>query len=409
MPGLDSVGTAGIVPRILAVIRELRELNSLDAILDRLLLAARQMVRADAGTLFLVEGDRLVFSYVHNDSLFSSDEVTRHVYLNASLPMDGTSIAGTAAAGGQAVVIDDAYSLDSDGRLRFNGSFDARTGYHTRSVAALPLTTTRGRVIAVMQLINPADAAGRPRTFAPDDLDSLSLLADQAATAIETGLLTEEFILRMNKMAELRDPAETGAHVKRVGAYAAEVYHAMAARDGLPVPELKRRKDMIRIAAMLHDVGKVGISDTILKKPGRLTPAEHDVVKRHTLYGARLFANPSSELDAVVRDVVLHHHQRFDGTGYPGRNDDIEGESATGRPALAGEAIPLAARITALADVYDALVSVRVYKPPFDEAEVEALLREQAGFHFDPAVLAAFFSIKDVIVAIREKYGEQSS
>jgi hypothetical protein len=390
--------------RILEIIKSLRELKSLDAILDRLLLKARRLVHADAGTIFLVEDRTLVFSYVHNDSLFSTNDVSRHVYLNARLPIDGTSLAGYTARTNQPVVIDDAYAIDPALPVTFNASFDSRAGYRTRAVVSLPLVSTRNRVIAVLQVLNPINEAGAPVLFSPDDLGCLCLLADQAAVAIETALVTEDFILRMGRMAELRDPGETGAHVKRVGAYAAEIYHVMAGRFGLPPRELKRRKDMMRIAAMLHDVGKVGISDKILNKPGPLTDAEYEIMKRHTVLGAGLFTNPSCEIDVWTRDVVLNHHQRFDGSGYPDEAPGPTGEAAAGKQQRAGEDISLPARITAVADVYDALVSRRVYKPPFEQEDAAAILRQEAGRHFDPAVVEAFFSIQDVVMAIREKY-----
>lgn len=395
------------IVRIQEIMRGLRELHCLDAILDRLLLEARRLVRADAGTIFLVEGRSLLFSYVHNDSLFSSDDVTRHVYLDASLPIDADSLAGHVARSGQALAIDDAHALDPDREFHFNASFDARTGYRTRAVAALPVMSTRGKVLAVLQCINPADPGGGPVGFSDDDMALLGLLADQAAAVIETGLLTQEFVLRMGRMAQLRDAAETGAHVKRVGAYAAEIYHALAARrGGLKPRELKRQKDMLRLAAMLHDVGKVGIADEILGKPGKLTPGEFEVMKRHTLLGARLFASPSSEGDAAALDVALHHHQRFDGTGYPGQVEPPFSGEASGNPPLAGTDIPLFARITALADAYDALLSRRVYKPPFSEQRALAILRGESGRHFDPEVVEAFLSIQDVLGAIRNKYRE---
>lgn len=395
------------VLRILDIMKNVRELRTLDAILDRLLLEARRLVGADAGTIFLVDGDSLVFSYVHNDSLFSADAVNRHVYRDARLPIDATSLAGHAARYGRPVVIDDAHALPEDGTLRFNASFDARTGYRTRAVATLPLIGLRARVVAVLQMINPMDASGAPRRFTPEDLAVLGLLADQATAAIEAGLVTEEFILRMARMAEMRDAGETGAHVRRVGAYAAEISHALSAREGLPARELKHRKDMTRLAAMLHDVGKVGIADEILGKPGPLTPGEFEAMKRHTLLGARLFSNPASEIDAAALEVALHHHQRFDGTGYPGRVTDPFTAGVSGNPPLAGTDIPLAARITALADVYDALVSRRVYKAPYPEEAALAILIQESGRHFDPRVVEAFFAIHDVILAIRERYREE--
>ena len=390
-----------IVFQILQITKSLRELKSLDSILDRLLLEARRLVGADAGTIFLVEGSDIVFSYVHNDSLFSAAEVNRHVYLDARLPIDGTSLAGYVARTGKVMVIEDAYAIDPSLPVTFNVSFDERTGYRTRAVAALPLVSSQGRTVAVIQLLNPTSPAGDPVTFDESHIGCLSLLADQAAAAVEVGLVTEQFILRMSRMAELRDPGETASHVRRVGAYCAEIYHTIVGRGDLPERELKRRKDMMRIAAMLHDVGKVGISDKILGKPGRLTAEEYQVMQQHTVLGAGLFDPPSSEMDAWARDVALHHHQRYDGNGYP-----VTAEAPSGCGSLAGEGIPLAARITSVADVYDALVSKRVYKPPMLHEEACDILRRDSGSSFDPTVLEAFFSIQDVVLAIRSKYAE---
>jgi response regulator RpfG family c-di-GMP phosphodiesterase len=169
--------------------------------------------------------------------------------------------------------------------------------------------------------------------------------------------------------------------------------------------EIKRTKDIVRLAAMLHDVGKVGIADAILKKPGKLTREEFATMQWHTVFGAALFANATSELDEMCRDIALHHHQKWNGRGYPGDVglDFQQVEELNLRP-LSGEEIPLVARITALADVYDALCSKRSYKEPWPEEKVEAILREDSGTHFDPAVVEAFFEIRETILAIRKKF-----
>ncbi|HCY84038.1 MAG TPA: metal-dependent phosphohydrolase, partial [Desulfobacteraceae bacterium] len=161
---------------------------------------------------------------------------------------------------------------------------------------------------------------------------------------------------------------------------------------------------------------KVGIDDSILKKPDKLTDEEYAVMQRHPIHGAALFTNPTSELDRMSRDISLYHHERWDGTGYPGRIPHIDllfkngGRTDndlawTGTP-LKGKQIPLAARITALADVYDALSSRRSYKSPWPEKKVFQCIRSDSGRHFDPEVVAAFFEIQDVIRAIRELYDD---
>lgn len=398
------------VARILDLFSSLRELTSLDAILERILSEARRLSRAEAGTVFLREGGSLAFSFVQNDRLAGSRHVTEAVYQNACLPIDGDSIAGHVAHTGQTVVIDDVRSIPPDAPFRFNTAFDERSGYQTRSILTLPVINSRGAVVAVMQLIN-ALGSGRSRRkvgpFSSEAADFVALLAHHAAAAIEAGLMTREMVLRMVRMAEMRDPSETGPHVQRVGAYAAEIYQALATARGEDAGVLKRTKDRIAVAAMLHDVGKVGVPDGILKKPGPLSAEERRIMCRHTWHGADLFRDATSELDAMAADIAAHHHQKFDGTGYPDWSaDPFPGSmpGLAGPTPLRGRAIPLAARIVALADVYDALTSRRVYKPAWSDAEARAYIAGASGTHFDPEVVSAFFSLGKMVQSVRERY-----
>ncbi|WP_246287791.1 HD domain-containing phosphohydrolase [Desulfolutivibrio sulfoxidireducens] len=398
------------VARILELFSSLRELTSLDAILERILSEARRLSRAEAGTVFLREGGGLAFSFVQNDRLAGSRHVTEMVYQNASLPIDGSSIAGYVAQTGRTVVIDDVRAIPPDAPFRFNTAFDERSGFLTRSTLTLPVINSRGAVVAVMQLINALGSGGRRGRvgpFPPAAADYVALLAQHAAAAIEAGLMTREMVLRMVRMAELRDPSETGPHVQRVGAYSAEIYQALATARGIDAGTLKRTKDRIAVAAMLHDVGKVGVPDGILKKPGPLSSEERRIMRRHTWHGAALFRDPASELDAMAADIAAHHHQRFDGTGYPGWSADPPQGPTPDREDMApllGKAIPLAARIVALADVYDALTSRRVYKPAWSDEEARAYIAGASGTHFDPEVVTAFFSLGGMVTAVRERY-----
>lgn len=396
------------VSHILNVFAGLKELKGLDAILDKILAESRKLAGADAGTIFLVKDGELHFSHVHNETLLKAEDINQHIYLNATLPIDENSIAGYAAARGEILSFDDAYKIDPAYPCRLNTSFDEKTGYRTMSMLTLPVMNSQRKVTAVMQIINATDDSGRHIPFSAEAKTYISLMANHAASAIETGIMTNELVLRMIRMAEMRDPSETGAHVQRVGAYCAEIFHKLAQRRGMPADELKRRKDLVRIASMLHDVGKVGVPDGILKKPGRLDEQEFAIIKRHTLYGARLFANAHSELDALAKDIALHHHQRYDGKGYPGRVDDIHADAASSAELFGGEDIPLGARITALADVFDALISPRVYKEPWPLEKALDLIRKESGRQFDPEATDAFLSIQDVIEAIRTRFTENN-
>ena len=176
-----------------------------------------------------------------------------------------------------------------------------------------------------------------------------------------------EVLDRLALAAEYRDDL-TGAHTRRVAATA----HAIGQRLGLDAENLR----LLELAAPLHDVGKIGIPDAVLRKGGVLTTRERAVMRRHTLIGARMLAASESPVLRLAEKVALRHHERWDGTGYP------EG--------LARQSIPLAARIVAVADVFDALCCARPYKPPWsiDRAVVEVLAG--SGTQFDPDVISAF-------------------
>jgi len=212
-------------------------------------------------------------------------------------------------------------------------------------------------------------------------------------------------------MAELRDPRETGPHVNRVAAYSVEIYEEWAVRRRIPRDEIERNKDMLRMGAMLHDLGKVAISDTILKKPARLDPAEYEIMKQHTVHGARLFSDLYSEFDEAASIIALNHHERWDGNGYPGHINPLTGKSIPGYEnengaarGKKGEEIPPFGRLVAIADVYDALCSKRSYKEPWDESAVLDNLREESGKQFDAEMIEAFFSCLDVIRNIAKRY-----
>jgi HD-GYP domain-containing protein (c-di-GMP phosphodiesterase class II) len=369
---------------------------------------ARRLTTAEAGSIYLVEEGILNFSYLHNDRLFSSSR-SKHIYTSHTLPLDNQSIAGFVACTGQVLAIEDAYEIPESKPYTFNRYFDDASGYRTKTLLALPMKTSRDRIVGVLQTINALGKDGEAVPFTKRDQMLLGYFANNAAAAVERAQLTREMILRMIRICELRDPMETGAHANRVGAYSAEIYHQWALGRGVPEPEIKKTRDLIRIAAKLHDLGKIAISDLILKKPGGLAEDEFTTMKYHTIYGARLFANPNSDLDVMSAEITLNHHERWDGNGYPGKIADIFADPVQLGRGKQGEEIPLSARIVALADVYDALVSKRVYKESFSEEKALAFIQEQAGKQFDPEVVAAFFAIDELILAIRSRYQENSA
>ncbi|MDR0497256.1 MAG: HD domain-containing protein, partial [Treponema sp.] len=162
---------------------------------------------------------------------------------------------------------------------------------------------------------------------------------------------------------------------------------------------------------MLHDVGKVAISDAILKKPAKFTPDEYEIMQKHTVFGSALFDDPQSSLDLLSRDIAFTHHENWDGTGYPGWLDSSLGTPLkTGEDGKVlgkkGEEIPLAGRIVSIADVFDALCSRRVYKEPWTEENVLDEIRKISGTKFDPELVDIFFEVLPNIKQIQALYPE---
>ena len=364
------------------------------AILESILTEARRMGRADAGTFYLVEDGQLVFSHSQNDTLFSGSAAVKQNYIAARMPISNRSIVGSVVLSGKTLNIADVRRLPEGVPYGFNESFDNATGYRTVSMLTVPVKDRTGKPLGVLQIIN-CMLEGKPAPFSALMQTNIERLAALGASCIERGLMMRETILRMLRISALNDPMETGSHVLRVGAVAAEVYQVWAERRGLPMELIHSEKANIRLASMLHDVGKVGVPDSVLKKPGKLTDEEFAVIKSHCSMGAHLFENASGELDIMARDIAQHHHQKWNGTGYTG-------DPAV--PVLAGEEIPIAARITAVADVYDALVSPRCYKKSWTSDEACAILTKDAGTHFDPEVVDVFLGMRDVVAAIYAKF-----
>ena len=386
---------------------EISRIHDYHLLMERILTEARALVGADAGTIYLREGDALRFAFSQNDLLEQPGRHSKTRFSSLMVPVSARSIAGWCAMSCELVNVVDAYQLDESAPYRFDQSYDAVTGYRTRSVIAMPLRNSSDQVLGVLQFLKSGgDSPGVTRPFSTEDELIVAHFASMATVVIERARLTETVILRMIRMAEARDPGETMAHIERVAAYALVIFDEWARRRGFEGPGFERQRDRLRIAAKLHDVGKIGISDALLKSPRRFTPDEMRQMQQHTVIGARLFIDSPTQFDETAQEVVLNHHERWDGTGYPGYVE-LDGrptiDPATGLTRLTGkrgEDIPLFARIVGLADVVDALSSRRSYKEPWTEEQVHKHIREESGRHFDPELVDIFFARLDEIRSV---------
>ncbi len=394
---------------------DINEVKDLDMLLERILTNVRAFFNADAGSIYLKEGDKLRFSYTQNDTLQRrlgpNKKLPYHTFF---VPINNHSIAGYVAKNCEVANIPDVYKMSGSEPYTFDSAFDTMSDYRTSSMLTVPMINQRGEVLGVMQIINAQDDAGEIIPFSPLGESLIQHFATSAALAVERAQMTRNIIMRMISMAELRDPKETGSHVNRVASYSVEIYETWASKKDVSRKEVNKQKDILRMAAMLHDVGKVAISDLILKKPARLSQDEFEIMKSHTYLGARLFRDAHSDFDDMAAQVAFSHHEKWDGTGYPGHMNPITEEplpgfaGEDGKPkAKRGEEIPLFGRIVALADVYDALCSRRSYKEPWDEGRVLEEIHRSSGKHFEPDMVDAFFSCLDVLKSIAARYPDE--
>jgi HD-GYP domain-containing protein (c-di-GMP phosphodiesterase class II) len=219
-------------------------------------------------------------------------------------------------------------------------------------------------------------------------------------------------ILGFARISEVRDP-DTGDHIIRMSHYSRMLAEEMGRLPEYAGYVTRTYCDEIFIAAPLHDVGKVGIRDEVLKKRGGLTPEEFEIMKMHTIIGGDLLHELELKLGwrtfySLSKEIAYHHHQRYDGTGYPnvlGKSKAMFVEQGIGRP-LKGKEIPLSARIVALADVYDALLSRRCYKEPIPHAQARAMIIEESGRHFDPDLVQAFLRIEKELLRVSRQFSK---
>jgi len=231
--------------------------------------------------------------------------------------------------------------------------------------------------------------------FIVKPFNQAELMARVRAGERVLGLETRKMVIfALAKLAESRD-ADTGQHLERVQAYSRKLAEALMDNPNYADEVDAEFVRLVYQTSPLHDIGKVGIPDCVLLKPGRLSDHEFDIMKSHTLVGAQtleaaLENYPTAKFLQMARDIALAHHERWDGLGYPRR--------------LQGKEIPLAARIVAVADVYDALTSKRVYKGSFTHTVAREIILGDAGTHFDPDVVEAFTTVESDFLEIRQRF-----
>ncbi len=360
-----------ILELVFIYLAEISSLRNYDDIIESLADMAKSLTSADRCTVWIVdeEKQKIWTKFAHGINL-----------IELSI---GSGIVGASIISGKREIIDDVYQ-DS----RFNSEIDKDSGYITKSMMVIPMYDNDGKVIGAFQVVNHK---GNRDSFDKNDMEYLTLASTYAAESLISARLAleieetqKEVVFTMGSIAESRSK-ETGNHVKRVAEYS----KLLALAYGID----KDEAELLKQASPMHDIGKVAISDSILNKPDRFNEQEREIMQTHAELGYQMIKKSQRPVLKTAAIVAYEHHEKWDGSGYP--------------RGLKAEDIHIYGRITALADVFDALGSDRVYKKAWDDENIFELIRQERGKHFDPKLVDLFFQNINKILQIREKFKDE--
>lgn len=331
----------------------------------------KQNIQADRCSVWFIDKDKNEYYTLHADGV---NEIR--------VPL-GKGIVGQVFLTKEAIL-----ENNPSNNKHFDSTNDKKTSYTTKSILAMPIVDSNKEVIGVFQALNKLTDINN--NFDKDDLNYVAIAADYAGKIYE-GMQKQEEILNTQKdliysIAEMVETKseETGNHVKRVG----KISEILAKK----LKCTKEEVEIIAYAAPTHDIGKIGIPDSILHKPAALNPEEFKTMQKHSQIGYDMLSKFKGKVMQMAAIVALEHHEKYNGLGYPN--------------GLKGEQIHLFARIVALADVFDALASKRCYKDAWPIEEIEKYIVDKSGSHFDPKVVQAFLDSKDEIYKVREELSD---
>lgn len=351
--------------------------RNVDRVLMHMADMGREMIAADRCTVWLVDRQR--------DELWTK---VAHGISELRIPI-GAGLVGHAVATGKQIFIDDAYNNEEFREALADGALktDQETGYHTKAIMVIPFRNNEGEITGCYQAVNKMTPAG---VFSAKDMEILTLAASYSGKSLESAMLTQEIeetqkeiIITMGEIGETRS-RETGNHVKRVAEYS----YLLARGLGMDEEEA----ELLKLASPMHDIGKVAIPDEVLNKPGKLTDEQFALMQSHTVIGYKLLSKSKRRILQAAAIVAHEHHEKWNGKGYP--------------RGLKEEEIHIYGRITAVADVFDALGSDRVYKKAWELDRIINLFKEERGRHFDPKLVDVMLDILPEMLEVRDKYSD---
>lgn len=363
----------------------LSEIDDYSELLAKIADTAIQVGSCEGVSIYQVFDDKLKFVASRNRVL-EAQNVTKK-FTSFLLAIDDKTIAGYVALSRKILNIGDVYNLPANASYTYSTAYDKMNNYRSQSMVVLPMCDTKGNILGVLQLINHVKH-GKVVPFPAELEPYLRALASQVGVVMRNVGMAEELrrsrvetVKRFVKASEYHD-ADTGGHIERMSSYS----RLLARKLGMSEEYCER----IKLASMLHDVGKISIPDAVLKKPGLLNDDERKIMNMHAVNGYEMLADAESPFLHMGAVIALTHHEKWDGSGYP--------------RGLKGEEIPVEGRIVALADVFDALCSRRVYKEAWPIEKVLDIIKTCRGTHFDPNIVDLFFKHIDEIFEIRDQF-----
>ena len=356
------------------IMRNFSQELDLDNLLRIVMDEVKDVLQADRCTVFLLDENK--------GELWS--RIGHGLDMNEIRFPKTKGIAGYVASTGEVLKIDDCYNSP-----HFNPEIDKKTGYKTRNMLTVPMRNKKMEVIGVFQVLNK-----RTGFFTEDDIQMLEAIAPIGAVQLENAQLYEDirhtfdsFILTLSRIVDARDPLTAG-HSYRIMLYA----DAIAQKAGWS----RKQREELKTAALLHDLGKIGVRENILTKESKLTPEEYEHIKSHVslthsflkqIYFSKEYTN--------VPNIAATHHERLDGSGYPS--------------GIKGEAIPPGGRILAIADIFDALTSERHYRSRMDLEKVMHVLNDGSGKAFDAKLVECFkqVSLYDIVLILEHDHRDK--
>ena len=368
MEHVRTLDATKLLELIFVYLTEVSSLRDHDEIIKVLADMGRALTSADRCTVWVVSDDK---QKIWTKIAHGMDAI--------ELPID-SGIVGAAIVNKEKILIEDVYQ-----DARFNREIDKQTGYRTRSMMVIPMFDNDDAIIGAFQVINHQGEKG---VFDHRDMQRLMLASTYAAETLVAARLAQEIeetqrevVFTMGAIGESRSK-ETGNHVKRVAEYS----KILALAYGLSEEDA----ELLKQASPMHDIGKVAIPDAVLNKPGRFNAQERKIMDKHAELGYNMVNNSERPLLKAAAIVAYEHHEKYNGKGYP--------------RGKAGEDIHIFGRITALADVFDALGSDRVYKRAWKDDKIFQLFKEERGEHFDPQLVDLFFENLEAILTVRDTF-----